>query len=264
MTTTVRPVHGKARPAKKKELVARLETNWRAFAAVGSAGTTVKPMHSGVLIRSGLPMPFFNMGFVDATVRRPDRAVAAAESFFSGVPFMLVVPDGHVELALACESAGLHFEEVVPGMALTSVPEVAFDPAIRIEPVAAHAQTAFCDVLCECFGIAPEIGRAYTSPRYFETDALHDVIAYMGPEPVAVASTFESLGVAGVYNVATMPKHRGNGYGETVTWAAIQGATQRGCHTITLESTPMGFGVYRRMGFEVVSRYACYTNGSIA
>lgn len=263
VTTTVRPVRALAHPPKRKDLVAWLESNWRAAWTTTSAclqGGAFKPIHRGLLVRTGLPMSFLNVAFVDATVRRPDRAVATAESYFAGLPFTVMVPEGHVELALACENAGLGCVETMPGMALTPMPDATIDPGLTIEPLTHGLRATYLDVFCRAFEVPHQLGERMVTHDYVDMEGAHNVVAFADEEPVAIAQTFESMGIAGVYNVATVPEHRGNGYGEAVTWAVIQGAKARGCHTAVLQSTEIGFGVYRRMGFEVVSRYDCYTN----
>lgn len=263
VTTTIQPVRALARPPKRKDLVAGLEANWRA-AWVGMAATMhdaeVRPMHRGLMVRTGLPASFFNAAFVEANVRRADRAVAAAESFFSGLPFMVVVPEAHVELEMACEDAGLAYAETIPGMSLTPIPGATLDPRLAMVPVNDALLPTFREVFCESFEMPADLGARLITPLYPELENAFDVIAYAGGEPVAVASTIESMGIAGVYNVGTRPEHRGNGYGEAVTWAVIQAAKERGCHTAVLQSSEMGYGVYQRMGFETVSSYRCYSN----
>lgn len=220
----------------------------------------VKPIHRGLLVRTGLPIAFLNAALLDDHVRRPDRAVGAAASYFAGLPFSVMFSEDDVELALACENAGLRLVETIPGMALTPLPHVTVDPRLTIEPLTHDLLPTFLDVFCESFDIPPELGRRMATPDYVDLEGSFDVVAFVDHHPVAVGSTFESMGVVGVYNIGTRPAYRGNGFGETVTWSVIRDARERGCHTAILQSSEMGLGVYRRMGFEVIRRYCCYTN----
>lgn len=263
VTTTIRPARAAAHPPKRKEQVAWLESNWRgawAGTAAWIPGAEVKPIHRGLLVRTGLPIAYLNMALIDDTVRRPDRAVAAAASHFAGLPFSVVFPEDHLDLALACENAGLRCAETIPGMTLTPLPHVTVDPRLTIEPLTHDLLPTFLEVFCESFELPHDFGGRMITPDYVDSEQFFDVVAFVDHHPVAVASTFESMGVCGVYNVGTRPGYRGNGFGEAVTWSMIRDARARGCHTATLQSSEMGFGVYRRMGFEVVRRYCCYTN----
>ena len=87
---------------------------------------------------------------------------------------------------------------------------------------------------------------------------LRDWIALLDGVPVAAAALFVAAGVAGIYNVATVPEARGRGIGRAVTTAALVEAVARGQHTAVLGSSEMGYPVYRRLGFRDVSRLRSY------
>ena len=61
--------------------------------------------------------------------------------------------------------------------------------------------------------------------------------------------------VVGIYFVTTLEQHRGKGYGQALTWAAVSGGCDRGCSLASLQSSQLGFSVYRRMGFAHVNDY---------
>jgi len=69
---------------------------------------------------------------------------------------------------------------------------------------------------------------------------------------VTTSASFVSEGVDGIFAVSTLPKARGHGYGEAMTWAAVRDGVSRGCGTISLQASPMGFPVYHRMGFRQI------------
>jgi hypothetical protein len=62
-----------------------------------------------------------------------------------------------------------------------------------------------------------------------------------------------SSGVVGVFAVATVPSFRRRGYGEEVTWAAVQSEPSL---PAMLQPSEEGAALYRRMGFEPID---CYT-----
>jgi GNAT superfamily N-acetyltransferase len=83
-------------------------------------------------------------------------------------------------------------------------------------------------------------------------------IANLHGEPVATAALFEGAGVAGVYNVATVPEARGCGIGRAITATVLAEAVARGHRLAVLGSSDLGFPVYRRLGFREVSRLRSY------
>jgi GNAT superfamily N-acetyltransferase len=83
-------------------------------------------------------------------------------------------------------------------------------------------------------------------------------MATLHGEPAAAAALFEGAGVAGVYNVATVPEARGRGIGRAVTATVLAEAVVRGHRLAVLGSSDLGFPVYRRLGFREVSRLRSY------
>jgi ribosomal protein S18 acetylase RimI-like enzyme len=74
--------------------------------------------------------------------------------------------------------------------------------------------------------------------------------------PVATATLLvHPVDVAGIYFVCTAPSERRQGIGAAITRAAMEEAKALGCRSAVLGSSPMGHGIYRRLGFEEVFRY---------
>jgi len=76
---------------------------------------------------------------------------------------------------------------------------------------------------------------------------------------VAAAQTLLSHGIAGVYWVGTVEGARSRGLGEAVTRAVTNAAFDRGATANSLQASPMGEPIYRRMGYEEIYRYTTYT-----
>jgi ribosomal protein S18 acetylase RimI-like enzyme len=91
---------------------------------------------------------------------------------------------------------------------------------------------------------------------------LRNWVARLDGEPVAAAALFIGAGVAGIYNVCTVPEARGNGIGTAVTAVALDAAVADGLDLAVLGASDMGFSVYRRLGFREVSRLRSYTAAS--
>jgi ribosomal protein S18 acetylase RimI-like enzyme len=99
---------------------------------------------------------------------------------------------------------------------------------------------------------------AHRRPGFAPDLPLRNWVASLDGEPVAAAALFVGAGVAGIYNVCTVPEARGRGIGRAVTAAALDDAVDRGLRLAVLGSSDMGYPVYRRLGFRDVSRLRSY------
>lgn len=89
--------------------------------------------------------------------------------------------------------------------------------------------------------------------------ALTRFAARQGDTIVAVSELFLSENVAGVYLVATDARHRRRGLGAAVTAAAVEHGRSTGVRIATLQASPMGLPLYRRLGFVVVAEYRIFS-----
>jgi ribosomal protein S18 acetylase RimI-like enzyme len=89
------------------------------------------------------------------------------------------------------------------------------------------------------------------------------VTAYDGARPVAGALVVLSHGIAGIYWVSTREGVRGRGLGAACTIAVARAGFDRGAPFVSLQATPMGEPIYRRLGFEEIFRYRILIEGSL-
>jgi len=79
-------------------------------------------------------------------------------------------------------------------------------------------------------------------------------VAFEGEQPLASSGLMLGGGLAGIYNVATAPAERRRGLGAALTATAVAEGRERGYEVAALGSSDLGYGVYRRMGFEEIGR----------
>ncbi len=152
-----------------------------------------------------------------------------------------------------------------PGMAadLDDIPEIEQPPGLTIERVGSEAELDnYAEVLSLGFGEGPKEARWVRS--MYSKIGLGGAVPwrhYLGridQRPVATATLFLAAGAAGVYFVSTVPDFRGRGIGSAITRASMLAARELGYHKAVLGSSPMGHGVYRRLGFEVLCSIGVY------
>jgi GNAT superfamily N-acetyltransferase len=75
-------------------------------------------------------------------------------------------------------------------------------------------------------------------------------VGYLNGEPVAASLLLLTSGVAGLFCVSTIPKARGKGIGTAISLTPMKEAHEMGYKVGVVHSSKMGYGVYRRIGFE--------------
>ena len=101
------------------------------------------------------------------------------------------------------------------------------------------------------------------SPALIEVDPASDApvqffVVRKGDAIVGTSVLYLADGVAGVYCVATVPEERGKGLGAHATAEPLRLAHGLGYRVGVLQSSEMGHGVYRRLGFEDVGGVPIY------
>ncbi len=80
-------------------------------------------------------------------------------------------------------------------------------------------------------------------------DEVAAFIADLDGEPVGIAMTIVSHGVAGIYWVGSLKQARGRGIGRAVTAAATNAGFDLGADVASLQASPMGRPIYEAMGY---------------
>ena len=128
------------------------------------------------------------------------------------------------------------------------------DETMSVGPVEDAVSLAnWSRVLCDSFSVPRAFGDAFaelaTTIGLGAHSPFRHFLGSANGEPAATCSLYLGAGVAGIYDVATLPALRKRGLGRLVTLAAMQEARARGYRMAILHSSALGAGMYRGLGF---------------
>jgi GNAT superfamily N-acetyltransferase len=212
---------------------------------------------------TGIPFaPFNGASRTRLTASEADDAIDSTLSYFRSrnLPMSWTVepsaePD---DLGERLTSKGLVFEgDGGTGMALdleSLREEARLGAGVTIETVPmSEWLNEFADVMAAGFGLTDSFLHDFIAILAdAATNQPESQVAYLARldgKPVATSSLLLLGGVAGIYNVATLEEARGRGIGAAITQAALVDARKRGYRIAILESSTMGYSVYKRLGF---------------
>ena len=78
---------------------------------------------------------------------------------------------------------------------------------------------------------------------------IRNYLGYLDGRPVSTSAVFYGGGAAGIYCVSTLPEARGKGIGAAITLKPLQEAREMGYRVGVLQSSEMGFNIYKNLGF---------------
>lgn len=219
--------------------------------------------HDGLLVAaSGVPLRSFNNVFIRRPLQNPVSILGDVFAYFDGhmLPFRLRVREGRDEAAeAAAEMHGLHCIGTTPELALDPITVDAKPPPLDIRRV---AEVGVLDdhvaVVADGFDMPASLLRDVFSSRLVAEAPWRGYVGYVDRQPVAASQLSMTGDVAGIYYVATLKEFRGRGFGEAMTWRAIQDGTDEGCDVAILQASDMGRPIYERMGFRLVAGYKTF------
>jgi ribosomal protein S18 acetylase RimI-like enzyme len=158
---------------------------------------------------------------------------------------------------------GLHLASEMPGMVIERLGPPARDlPDLDVRRVIDEPdRRAFCGIGSVCFRVPPGWFEEIFDHRTRDRDDFEAFVAYLHGEPVATAATVISGNVIGIYNVAVLPAHQQNGYGESIMRHAAGFARERsGLDRLVLQSTRQAIRLYQQLGFMPVTRIQVFAS----
>jgi GNAT superfamily N-acetyltransferase len=240
-----------------------IDLNWRASSrAFGLARSTVIRDDDELFwYVTGLPTAAFNsVMYANLAPERIDAAIAELRALrvTHGVPIgWLVGPTSRpTDLGAQLQARGLrHTVDLTPmTIPLATLPAVEPVPGLSVERVEDQGTyEAWIDAERRGFAsdddaeaglpaLRLEMGIGHRFP-------LHHFLGRLNGAPVATASLLPAGGIAGIYDVSTVPTARRRGIGTAMTVTALQEARALGYEIAFLQPSAMGRPLYERLGF---------------
>lgn len=196
-----------------------------------------------------------------------EEALAHARAFFArfrrGFTLMLRA-SVDADLAAQAAAAGLLPRGESPCMLIdTPLTEPLLPPGVRIARFDSERQVRDAvRINAEAYQSmklpAAEAEGYFSRPSALLTPRVHGFVAYRGDEPVSTALTIVSGESAGVYWVGTVAAARGAGLAEACTRLATNAGFAAGARAVTLQASPFGEPIYRRLGYRVYDTYMSF------
>jgi len=172
------------------------------------------------------------------------------------------------DLGSRLERHGLRYMDEAVGMAAdlaADLPGGGGDPTVRIrEVVDEKTLREWMDVFRVVFEVPEFVADFFAAAMrcvgFGSGSAYRHFIGDANGASASCSSLLFDGDVAGTYNVATLADFRSRGIGAAMSRAAMVEARERGCRLSVLHATPMGYPVYRKLGYREFCRIKIYSN----
>lgn len=232
---------------------------WRTLGRCG-AGATLSEADGLFAVTTGVATPMLNGVF--ALAHRVDAAAAAAlaaEVDGTGLPWCMQAREGAAgTLAPIARDRGLVAGPRIPLMVARAV--AAPQQQVPLDVVGLEAADLEQHVEVGAAGFEMPVDVYRDSVRAIAClPGLRAWVGRVNGEPVTTLVTIPTAGDSvGVFNVATPPRHRRQGFGGALTAAALKEAFDAGARWAWLQSSAAGYRVYQRIGFQTVEGWALW------
>jgi NAD(P)-binding Rossmann-like domain len=216
---------------------------------------------------SSMRLPLFN-GVIGAPAGGDLRAAVdeILRPFDDGdIPLLWVLPPS-VDLTAELRARGFEADPV-PGMTLdlTSLPPLEPPPGTDVEEVDGEPGELrdALQIALTTNGMPDEaIGPFLSALDVFpDRSTIKVFLATLDGVPAATSTLLLAAGVAGLYNVGTVPTKRRRGLGRLVSLAAMHAGRAAGFRYGVLQASALGDPVYRSMGFQERGRFTFAIRG---
>jgi N-acetylglutamate synthase len=179
----------------------------------------------------------------------------------AGVPHCLQLSPGcSGELRELGERRGMRRDADIPLMALAGgreLPQLAQGDLV-IEVLDPELAVVHAEVAAAGFRAPVEAFRQVMTPAVLGRSGVRTYVGKIDGDPVATGVGIGFENHVGIFNVATLPARRRHGYGAAITGRAVRDGLDRGARWAWLQSSPDGYGIYKKLGFRTLESWECW------
>ena len=180
-----------------------------------------------------------------------------------GVPHVLQLrPDSEPAAAAVAERRGLVEDEDVPLMRLDHPGLLesarAAAPGLAIRQLGPEDGDLHAQMVGAGFEEDPQHFVRLLPPPVMATGGVRAYVGEVDGEVVTTAFGITRGDYVAVFNVATPPRHRRQGYGAAITARAVRDGLAAGASWSWLQSSPAGYRIYEALGFRTLERWRCW------
>lgn len=188
-----------------------------------------------------------------------EAALGDLEDFYRGLGvrfWRVLVPAGDTDAERLLARAGYGPRERVPAMGLSLAGMPLEPPRLPLEQL--RTQQELIPLNAEAFG--PEV-RIRLFPWHHQPHAPLRILGVREGGPLLSGGmSFNAADTAGIYLVSTATTARGRGLASEVMRGLLVDAQARGMATAVLQATPLGHGVYQRLGFQDLETWTSWVH----
>lgn len=149
-----------------------------------------------------------------------------------------------------------HRLDLAPTAMALDLKDLHVDPAAKIDWARTHNIGTVAAINEEAYEMTGSSFRA--ALRRVDNPDARFYIARMAGEPVSSVMTLDRGTNTGLYCVATLPTARAQGLSSHLMALVLAEARERGCTTATVQAMPLGYTVFRKLGFQDLGKMAMW------
>jgi len=214
---------------------------------------------------SGVGLPTLNGVWTE----RADADLAAVAGLLdrvaaTGLPYCLQVRPA-VGSALARLAAGRSMaqEEQVPLMVREDpggISGLRWPDGLAIRQLSPAEAQVHAGVAAAGFEAPEQLFRQLMTTGVLGLAGLRCYVGEVGGQAVTTGMGITLDDCVGVFSIATPPPHRRRGYGAAITARAVADGLAAGARWSWLQSSPLGYATYCRLGFRTIETWPCWVS----